>query len=179
LAFATAARRRPHSVLRQLTIFGCLGVGIPIAMASQAEAANQVRISALSDVTFGTVPSVTSDTVRSQNICLYAKTPPNNSYRITASGSGSGGAFLLTSGSDVLPYDVQWADTSGQTTGNQLISNQPLTAQQSSVGAGDPGDCSKGPANSASLIIILRSAALAAAASGTYNGTLTLLVAAE
>ncbi len=148
-------------------------------LAAPVTAGDQVRVSALSDVAFGTISSFTSDSVRSQSLCLYAKSSPNNYYRITGSGSGAGGAFLLSSGTGTLPYDVQWADSPGQTTGAQLVANQPLTTQHSSVGSGDPGDCSKGPATSASLIIVVRSAALAAASSGTYSGTLTLLVAPE
>jgi hypothetical protein len=39
--------------------------------------------------------------------------------------------------------------------------------------------CSTGPASSASLIILLRSAALSSARAGSYNGTLTLVVGPE
>jgi hypothetical protein len=151
-----------------------------LALASSwAGAADTVRISGLSDVAFGTVSDFASDSVMSQSLCLHAKAPPGDNYRITATGSGAGGSFLLSSGSGTLPYDVQWNDAAGKTSGVQLIANQPLSAQQSTSGSGSPDDCSKGPATTASLIVILRSSALAAASSGTYSGTLTLLVAPE
>jgi hypothetical protein len=147
-----------------------------LALATQAKAADRARISALSDVSFGTITSFASDSIRSQSVCLYSKSPPLDYYRITATGSGSGAAFELSSGSDTLPYEVEWSDAAGQSTGATLTPNQPLTAQQSTAGA---DDCSKGPATTASLVVIIRSAALASALSGTYTGTLTLLVAPE
>lgn len=146
------------------------------AVNAQSTAADKVRISGLSDVAFGTITSSAADAVRSQSICLYAKAPPTNNYRITASGSGSGGAFYLSSGTDALPYEVHWSNSPGQSNGIQLSPNVPLPGQPNSA---SNDDCSKGPATTASLIVILRSTALAAAIAGSYNGSLTLLVAPE
>jgi hypothetical protein len=162
--------------LKQVCAFGlaCLAFG-----ATQARAADQVRISGLSDVAFGSIASFSADYVRTQDICAYAKSPPANNYRVTASGSGLGGAFLLAGGGSNLPFEVQWADTPGQANGTQLVPNQPAVGLHSNAGASDPGDCSKGGVATASLIVILRSTALAAAISGDYTGTLTLLVAPE
>jgi hypothetical protein len=143
-----------------------------------ATAADTVRISGLSDLAFGSITNFATDSVLNESLCLAAKSPPGNNYRVTASGSGPGGAFALSSGSALLPFEVQWSATPGQTTGSQLLANQPLTGlNSSSSNAAD--DCSKGPATTASLIVILRTAALASATSGTYTGTLTLLVAPE
>lgn len=147
-------------------------------IARPASAASSVRISGLSDVAFGTITNFAADSVQSQSLCLYSKSPPANNYRVTASGSGAGGAFLLGSGSNTLAYELQWSDVPGQSAGSQLLANQPLTAQHSTAST-SVDDCSKGPATTASLIVILRSAAIAAASSGTYTGTLTLLVAPE
>jgi hypothetical protein len=152
--------------------------GLVALAAAPAQAANSVRISGLSDVAFGSISNFTVDAVSSQSVCLYAKSPPSNNYRVTASGSGTGGAFLLSSGTATLPFEVQWSDTPGKSAGTQLLANQPLTAQHS-TSSGSADDCSKGPATTASLIIVLRSAAVSAASSGTYSGTLTLLVAPE
>jgi hypothetical protein len=151
-------------------------VALIVALATdEAKAADQVRISGLSDVAFGTISNFGADSVRQQNICVYAKTAGLDQYTVAATGSGSGGAFLLSSGSNTLPYEVQWNALSGQTAGTQLVANQPLTGL--TAGGGNQDDCSKGPPTTASLIVIIRSAAVSAAISGTYNGTLTLLVA--
>ncbi len=156
---------------RALAFAACAFLLPPVS----ASAEDKVRITALSDVSFGTVTAFGMDSVRSQSICVYAKSALDN-YRVTASGSGSGGAFDLTSGTNTLPYELQWSDTAGQTTGAQLSANVPLTGQHSTA---TKDDCSKGPATTASLIVILRSGAVAGAISGSYNGSLTLVIAPE
>lgn len=151
-----------------------------MAIATPATAAS-VEINNLSDVAFGTITNFGADAVNAQSVCVFAKSPPGDNYNITASGSGTGGAFLLSSGSANLPYDVQWADTPSKSVGTQLVANQPLTGQHSNYGNGNTGDCSRAPVPgvTASLIVILRSQAISAASSGNYSGTLTLLVAPE
>jgi hypothetical protein len=163
----------------RLSLLAAAGLAAFCLDAAPARAGNTVRISGLSDVAFGSISSFAADSVQSESLCLYSKSPPTNNYRITASGSGPGGTFVLSSGSATLPFEVQWSDSAGRTSGSQLLPNQPLTGQHSSAGAGSPDDCSSGPATTASLIVILRSAALSTAASGTYSGTLSLLVAPE
>lgn len=150
--------------------------GILLLPPAPAFADDKVRITGLSDVSFGTITGFAMDSVRSQSICVYSKSPPADNYRVTASGSGSGGAFDLSSGSNTLPYEVQWSDTSGQTSGSQLAPNQALTAQHSTA---QKDDCTNGPATTASLIIILRSGAVAGAIAGSYTGSLTLVIAPE
>jgi len=144
--------------------------------AAFAASNNEVRISGLSDLAFGSITNLNADNVLSESLCLYAKAKPTDLYRITATGSGAGGSFSLNSGSATLAYDVQWSASPNQASGIQLAANQPLTAQPN--GASDSG-CTSGSPTTASLIVILRSSALAAATSGTYSGTLTLLVAPE
>lgn len=172
-------RHRNRSRLSALPAIRMAACALAVLNAEPASAGDTVRISGLSDVTFGSISNFAGDSVQSQSLCLYSKSPPANNYRITASGSGPGGAFVLSSGSATLPFEVQWSDSAGQTTGSQLLPNQPLTAQHSPTGAGSADDCSSGPGTTASLVIILRSASLSAAASGSYNGTLSLLVAPE
>lgn len=176
----SAATALPGDWRRSLTALTAVAAILAsVFPASGASAADQVRISGLADLAFGTIADLSADSVRTESICLYAKSPPADDYRITASGSGAGGAFLLSSGTATLPFDVQWSDSPGQASGAELLPNQPLTGQHSASGSGAVDDCSKGPATTASLIVILRSAALASASSGTYTGTLTLLVAPE
>ena len=143
--------------------------------AAPAFAEDKVRITGLSDVSFGTITSFVTDSVRTQSICVYAKSAMDN-YRVTATGSGSGGEFHLISGANTLPYEVQWSDAAGQTSGTQLSANMALTGQHSTA---QKDDCSKGPATTASLIIILRSAAVATAIAGSYSGSLSLVIAPE
>ena len=138
-------------------------------------ASNNVRITGLSDVAFGTLASLTSDASQTQSVCVYANTATSG-YNVRASGSGAGGAFALSSGTDSLPFEVQWNSSAGQSAGTQLTANVTLPGQ---ISAATQQTCNAGPAASASLIVILRSAALSSAAAGSYNGSLTLLIGPE
>jgi hypothetical protein len=151
--------------------------GLPLLLsASPALAAsNKVRISDLSDVNFGIIANLGADAIRNQSVCVYADTN-SNGYNVTASGTGPGGAFLLSSGPRTMSYEVQWSSSSGQSSGTQLTSNVPLTGL---VSGATHQTCGNGPATTASLIILLRSNVLWSATAGAYDGTLTLVVGAE
>lgn len=150
--------------------------GLLLSVAVPAEAAsNKVRVTALSDVAFGTLANLGADATQSQSICLFSDTSTAG-YTVTATGTGPGGAFQLSSGAQALPFEVQWASSSGQSSGAALTPGVPLTGQ---VSTATHQVCTNGPATSASLVIVLRSAALSSAPAGTYSGTLTLLVGAE
>ena len=169
-AAATASQRVAAAVALALTGLPLLLIASPSLAAS-----NKVRISDLSDVNFGFIANLGADAIRSQSVCLYADTN-SNGYNVTASGTGPGGAFVLSSGPRAMSYEVQWSNSSAQGSGTQLASNVPLTGQ---VSGATHQTCSNGPATTASLIILLRSNVLSSATAGTYNGTLTLIVGAE
>ncbi len=149
-----------------------IGVAL-LAFAPASADAQSVRINKLANAAFGTISNFTSDNTRSQNVCVYS-TAPSGLYHITATGSGTGGAFTLASGANTMAYEVQWAATTGQTSGTSLTSGVALTGLTSNATA---SGCTSVPLTSASLITILRTAVVGAAKSGSYSGTLTLLVA--
>jgi hypothetical protein len=134
-----------------------------------------VRITGLSDVNFGLIANFDVDAVRSQNLCVFSGRP-NLGYNVRGIGTGAGGAFTLSNGVDALPYEVQWAGTSGQTSGVSLSPNLVRTGLVSSAAQ---QTCSNGPPTTASLIVLIRAAALQASAGGNYSGTLTLVLAPE
>ena len=153
--------------------FGATSTG---SVTINASVPGRVRISGLSDVTFNNVdPSVNAS--NAQNVCVWSNTSTRG-YSITATGSGAGNAFTLSSGALApVPYTVQWAQTSGQTSGTSLLASTTLTGQTSSA---TNNDCSAGPASSASLVVSVASSSLQGMTAGvTYNGTLTLVVAPE
>lgn len=160
----------------------CFRAAVRLALLTLATAAsplyaqsNNVRISNLSDVAFGSIVNVGADATNSQSICVYANTAIRG-YRVTASGSAPGGGFSLTSGASLLNYEVQWNQAAAQSSGTQLSPNVTLTGQISSA---TQQTCNSGPANSASLILVLRGSELSNARAGSYSGTLTLLVGPE
>ena len=153
--------------------FGATSTG---SLTINASVPGRVRISGLSDVTFSSVdPSINA--TDAQNVCVWSNTSTRG-YSITATGSGTAGAFTLASGAlPVAPYTVQWAASSGQTSGTSLSAATALTGQTSSA---INSDCSAGPSASASLVVSMSSATLQGMSAGvTYNGTLTLVVAPE
>ncbi|QKR99772.1 hypothetical protein F9288_09080 [Sphingomonas sp. CL5.1] len=144
------------------------------ALAAAATAdAQQVQVSGLANVAFGTVANFSVDLVRSQSICVYSSAA-NGRYQVTATGNGAGGAFTLASGSNLLAYEVQWSASSGQATGTALRPGVALAGQTSIA---TQNKCGSGAAASASLIALIRASQISAATAGQYRGTLTLLIA--
>ncbi len=153
--------------------FGATSTGSIIINASVP---GRVRISGLTDVTFANAdPSVAASDA--QSVCVWSNTSTRG-YSITATGSGAANAFTLVSGAlPVVPYTVEWAPTSGQTSGTALAAGTALTGQTSTA---INSDCSAGPSASASLVVSMGSPTLQGMTAGvTYNGTLTLVVAPE
>jgi hypothetical protein len=157
--------------LAEALITGMLAVG---AWAGPASAANKARLTGLSDVSFGVVPSF-ADQTASQSVCAYTSSATQR-YSVSAVGDGSGGAFQLSSGSAQLPYEVLWADASNQTSGTSLDAG---TATGGFTSTTNQQTCNSGPPSTASLTIIIRSAALNAAQAGDYSGTLQVTIAPE
>ncbi|WP_375419783.1 hypothetical protein [uncultured Sphingomonas sp.] len=142
-----------------------------IAAATQAQG-QLVQISGLSDNAFGTVTSFAADLRMSQSVCAFSGVLGGR-YTVGAVGSGAAGAFTLANGTARLPYEVQWSSSAGQTSGTNLTPGVPLTGQTMLLG------CPLLQANSASLTVILRAAALSTATAGNYSGTLTIILSAN
>jgi hypothetical protein len=149
----------------------CAALGVSCATPATA-ASNNVRISQLSDVAFGLITDASADASSSQSLCVYSNSGTDG-YNVRAIGSGGGGAFTLASGSSSLAYDVQWSSAPGQSAGTALSPNVALTGQ---VSGARQQTCNSGPSSSASLIVIIRSSALASAEAGSYGGSLTLVI---
>jgi hypothetical protein len=146
-----------------------------LVVPAEPAAAQQVQINKLSDVAFGTITDFTTDSLSAQNVCVFSTTAQKG-YNITAQGSGAASAFTLANGPATMAYEVQWNSNSGRTTGTNLSPNVALTGQRTNA---TTAGCTSGPLTTASLIVIIRSAALGAAAGGNYAGTLTLVIAPE
>lgn len=155
---------------------GSLGATSTGSVVINASVAGRVQISKLRDVTF-TAVDAGLDQQDAQNVCVWSNTS-GRKYNITARGSGTGNAFTLASGAlPVVPYSVEWAQTTGQTSGTALSTGTALTGQASVATA---PTCASGPATSASLIVKMAAADLQNMQAGAvYGGTLTLVVAPE
>ena len=152
---------------------GSLGATSTGTVTITATVPNRAQITGLSDISFTNADPTTTAT-SAQSSCLWSNTATKG-YSITASGSGTAGAFTLTSGAlTPVPYSVQWAASSGQTSGTSLASGTALTGLTSTA---TRPTCNTGPATSSSLVVSIAATDLQnMVAAASYTGTLTLLV---
>lgn len=154
---------------------GSLGSTSTGSVAIGASVPNRVQLSGLTDVTFTNQDPATA-ALNAQNVCVWSNTSTKG-YNVTASGSGTGSAFTLASGALAVPYSVEWASSSGQSSGTALTTGSSLTGL---VSTATSANCSAGASSSASLIVKISSPSLQSMqAATTYTGTLTLVVAPE
>lgn len=152
---------------------GTLGATSTGTVVITASVPNRVRITGLADVAFTSQDPNTAAT-NPQNVCVWSNTSTKG-YTVTATGSGSANAFTLANAALTVPYSVQWAASSGQTTGTALTAG---TASVNLVSAATEQTCASGATSSASLITNISTTALGTMqAQTTYTGTLTLVVA--
>lgn len=153
-----------------------LGLFLFLSWPESAQAQEKfVKVSNLADYNFGLVNNLAVDRVIANSLCVYsAKATPG--YNVIASGSGSGGAFSLQGIGGSLAYEAQWSASPNAISGITLTPNVPLTGLITSA---QQANCNSGPPSTASLIIILRAIALQSAPSGSFSGSLTVIVGSE
>jgi hypothetical protein len=152
--------------------FGATSTG---SVTINASVPNKIQLTGLTDVSFlNQDPTVAA--ASTQNVCVWSNTSTKG-YNVTATGSGAGSAFTLANAALTVPYSVEWAGTSGQSSGTALTSGSALTGLTS---VATNATCSAGASSSASLIVKISSANLQTMQAATnYTGTLTLVVAPE
>jgi hypothetical protein len=151
---------------------GSLGATSTGSITITASVAARAQITGLTDVTFNAIDPMTAATA-AQNNCVWTNTL-NGGYSITATGSGTSGAFTLTNSTATVPYSVQRASTTGQSSGPALTAGTAKTGMTST--ATSP-TCSSAPLTTSSLIIgIAPTNLINMTANTTYTGTLSLLV---
>jgi len=151
---------------------GTLGATSTGSVTITASVPNRARITGLSDVAFTNQDPATAAS-NAQSVCVWSNTA-TKAYTITATGSGTASAFTLSDGATAVPYSVEWASSSGQTSGSALTTG---TASASLTSTATSQNCASGPAASASLVVGIATADLGTMSAGSsYTGTLTLLV---
>ncbi len=142
-------------------------------VAISASVLARAQISGLTDVTFtGLDPAATTSASAAQNDCVWSNTL-GKGYTITASGSGTSGAFTLAASAKTVPYSVQWAATASQTSGTTLTNG---VASGTLVSTAVLPACAGGSANSTLIVSIASSDVQTMTAATSYTGALTLLV---
>lgn len=159
--------------MTRILIFVLISLFGILSFAQPASAQQKVQISGVQNVDFGLVSSLGADRTKSIDLCVYSV---SGRYGVTASGTGPSSSFVMSSVTATLPYQVEWAATAGQSSGQILTANTRLSSQ---VTAAEKRDCSRGPTKTASLIVRLRAADLGTAKAGDYSGSLTVILAGE
>ncbi len=178
---------RFRRLIRAFALAGSAIVAVVLLPATASAQNNTMCVSRLNDLS-ATVSSFGSDLELADASILIEKrrNQPGNgngNYEITASGSAGGGFNLVGPGGALLPYSVYWASSAGVTSSGAATQLTHSSAQVFNGGAlqlsqgstlNSCGD--SGGADNASVVLRFSSAALSAAASGAYSGTLTLLI---
>lgn len=163
---ALAAASAPAHAATQ----GSIGATSTGSVVITATVPNRALITSLSDVNFTNAdPSVAATS--SQGPCVWSNTSTRN-YTITASGSGSAGAFTIASGTSVIPYSVGWANSANATSLTSLTAgsaSSALASNATNISCGGTG-------NSTLKVTIGASDLQNMVATNSYTGTLTLVV---
>ncbi len=132
---------------------------------------NGARISRLNDLFISmSSPNYGKEMNRllSDDLCVYSNSQ-SGSYTIQASGSGEGGAFLVSNGDKTVPFTVQWNDGSHATTLQAGVMSGTMTSAYV-----DSASCSK--SNSARLAVKIGNADQELQDYAQYSGILNLVV---
>lgn len=127
---------------------------------------DQVQISDLDPIDLGSFDGI-NDLSGVDELCVY-RNNGGAGYRIVASADGAGGAFTLTNGVDVLPYQVDWDDGGGFVSLSTGVAAPMSGANQISI------DC--GGVNNAVVQVTVSGVDMSTAAPGVYASTMTLLL---
>lgn len=131
----------------------------------------RVRISNVADLALGTFTG-TGDKTAADDVCIYTNDPAGT-YRVTATGDGTGGAFTVNDGaSNELAYSLRWNDQTG-TTGNVLLTSGTALTGQSGANT-TASDC--GGSNTANIEATITESELSLGEAGSYSGNVTILV---
>ncbi|MFO1073627.1 MAG: hypothetical protein U1E17_13340 [Geminicoccaceae bacterium] len=139
-----------------------------------------VKVSNVSDITLN-ASSLTGSTLEGTDlICIYSSVGSSHRYKITLSTPTA--SYKLTNVSDnslTIPYQVNFRDNDGSGVGsaNWYGATQGVAVLNGTqFGGSGSQNCNGG--NNASYKVIFQNTDLASASSGTYDGTLNLLVEA-
>jgi len=112
-----------------------------------------------------------------EDVCIYS-TRPSGGYTVLATGSGSGQDFSLSNGTRTIDYTVAWnAGGVGSLTNSGVSLTSNMVSGGLTNAATDSSSCSGTiPGPTARLIITISDSVMSSASSGSYSGTLTLVV---
>jgi len=138
------------------------------------------RISGIRDMNFGTYAG-SGNLTDNDDICVWTNAAAGT-YRVTARGNGGGASDYLFSvaktgdATKTIGYTVRW-NTQAGTSGNFALTNNVVTSNLSGANT-ESSTCASGASATANFQVQFTEDDLLDARSGTYLGTLTLIISA-
>lgn len=128
---------------------------------------NVVQITGVADLDLGIHNSTATALTAFDDVCVFNST---TNYAVTVSSANA--AYELRSGTDAIPYTVNWTDSS----------NTPVALSNGNPAGGMSGDQTSlncGGTNNASFAVSVTAADFNSANPGTYTDVLTLMIEPE
>lgn len=133
----------------------------------------EVKISHMGDFALGTW-SGSGDKSGDKDVCIF-NNDASPVYSVTVSGTGAGTAFYLTDGTDNIPINLYWNDSTGTSGRVPLSRNVALTGQTGADITND--DCGGASNNNANISLVVESSEIAKVSAGSsYSASLTFLI---
>ncbi len=159
---------------RLKTVFAfAIGVALFCVSLPGGAWAQKVQIDNIDDLALGTWSGV-GDLSAADNVCIHSR-HSGQTYGITLTGDGAGGAFTLSSGAPtLLPYRVYWNDEITEVGKVEVFAGVKLGSQ---TGASRFRRCRFVPTGTnANFSVEISSTDLEGVQAGTYSGVLTLFL---
>lgn len=128
---------------------------------------DKAQITGIADITESDYASGGLDI--SDDVCIYTNTATHH-YLVTATGDGASNAFTIADGSNTIPYTVRWKATAGA---GAAIALTTATISGQITGATNTYPC---VTDNAAFRIAATHNNIMSVPSGTYTGTLTILI---
>jgi hypothetical protein len=172
-ALVAGSLAAPAQAVTYTTTQGLIGATSTGTVAISANALARAQITGLTDINFPSLDPATSTAASaSQNDCVWSNTS-NKNYTITATGSGTSGAFTLAASTKTVTYSVQWAASASASSGTPLANG---VASGALVSTAALPACFGGSANSTLIVSIAQADVQTMTAATPYTGALTLVI---
>lgn len=125
------------------------------------------------DVESSVTPGQVNDLIMTERICVGSN--PSGPFSLIALGSGNAGEFVISNATNQIPFDLYINDRFSRLRYTQVQPGRALSGLQSRR-INNAGRCR---GNSTGLRVIITSDSLKRAISGTYQGSLQVMVIPE
>tara|TARA_R110000868_G_scaffold262401_2_gene521011 strand:+ start:83 stop:568 length:486 start_codon:yes stop_codon:yes gene_type:complete len=161
-------------MLHKILITTALTLTLPsVAIAACLPAELCTKVSGLTDVPLGTWGG-SGDLTSNYTLCVYVQNDNESNYTVTGTGTGTGNEYIVTSGANEIPLNIDWEEDSdpGWTglseNATTMFPNHNILDEDCAIGG-----------NSAKVRVTIPQANMDYAISGSYSGTVSILTSPD